>query len=91
VAFVSGGGGGGGDGRGGDLANGTEGNGEGGGGGPPTYLSGRGALARGSVGGGRTARSASKQSLLDLVGSRLGVSGGLSLGVRIIYESICLF
>ncbi|XP_035709498.1 cyclic nucleotide-gated cation channel alpha-3 isoform X2 [Folsomia candida] len=62
-----------------ELTNGTEGGG-GGAGEPPTYLTGRGATARASLGGGRNARSASKQSLLDLVGNRLGVSGGLSLG-----------
>lgn len=69
-----------GDRRGGsELTNGTEGT---GGGGGPTYLSDRGSLARGSLGGGgQTARSSSKQSLLDIVGNRLGVSGGLSLGV----------
>jgi len=74
-----------GDGRGGDLNDGTSegpgGESTAGGAGAPSYLSGRGALARGSLGSGRTARSASKQSLLDLVGSRLGVSGGLSLTV----------
>jgi len=51
------------------------------GGGGPMYLSGRGALARGSLSSARTAKSVSKQSLLDLVGNRLGVAGCLSLGV----------
>ncbi|CAG7720547.1 unnamed protein product [Allacma fusca] len=46
----------------------------------PGYLQGRGALARGSLCSSRTKKSASKQSLLDLVGNRLGVAGGLSLG-----------
>ena len=53
----------------------------------PAYLSGRGALTRGSLCSSRTTKSASKQSLLDLVGNRLGVAGGLSLGVSQVLSS----
>lgn len=56
-----------------ELRNGTE---ERGGDSGSGYFSSRGTDGRASLGGG--GRSASKQSLLDLVGNRLGVSGGLS-------------
>lgn len=54
--------------------------------GVPAYLSGRDSLARESLCSSRTTKSASKQSLLDIVGNRLGVAGGLSLGVSINYK-----
>jgi len=46
------------------------------------YISGRDSLAQESLCSSRTTKSASKQSLLDIVGNRLGVAGGLSLGLR---------
>lgn len=52
-----------------------------GGGASQQFLSGRDSLAHESLCSSRTTKSASKQSLLDIVGNRLGVAGGLSLGV----------